>query len=417
MEESFFIILVSLLFSAFLSGMEIAYVSANKIHLEIEKKRSSLIAAVLKRITRRPSKFIATMLVGNNIALVIYGLFMGDVLMQWIPLDGFYELLVHTLISTLVILWTAEFLPKVFFQIYANQFVVILSIPAYIFYLLFSVISEWVIWISDFVLRVLFRTPGDDLQLSFSKVELGHYINEQMESLEVEDEVDSEIQIFQNALEFSDVKAREVMIPRTEVIGVDVSTSPKELGQKFTETGLSKILVYQENLDNILGYVHSFELFKKPEVIHQVLMPVVFIPETMLAKDILQALTRKRKSIAVVVDEYGGTAGIITVEDIIEELFGEIEDEHDSMALVEQEIESGHWRFSARLEVDYLNETYKLDLPEGEQYETLGGLVVHVAEEIPEQGEVIGIEDFNLTIVEVSNTKIELVELQRKDQD
>jgi len=229
--------------------------------------------------------------------------------------------------------------------------------------------------------------------------------------------VDSEIQIFQNALEFSDVKAREVMIPRTEVIGVDVSTSPKELGQKFTETGLSKILVYQENLDNILGYVHSFELFKKPQVIHQVLMPVVFIPETMLAKDILQALTRKRKSIAVVVDEYGGTAGIITVEDIIEELFGEIEDEHDSMALVEQEIESGHWRFSARLEVDYLNETYKLDLPEGEQYETLGGLVVHVAEEIPEQGEVIGIEDFNLTIVEVSNTKIELVELQRKDQD
>jgi putative hemolysin len=397
--------------------MEIAYVSANKIHLEIEKKRSSLIAAVLKRITRRPSKFIATMLVGNNIALVIYGLFMGDVLMQWIPLDGFYELLAHTLISTLVILWTAEFLPKVFFQIYANQLVVILSIPAYIFYLLFSVISEWVIWISDFVLRVLFRTPGDDLQLSFSKVELGHYINEQMESLEVEDEVDSEIQIFQNALEFSDVKAREVMIPRTEVIGLDVSTSPKELGQKFTETGLSKILVYQENLDNILGYVHSFELFKKPEVIHQVLMPVVFIPETMLAKDILQALTRKRKSIAVVVDEYGGTAGIITVEDIIEELFGEIEDEHDSMALVEQEIESGHWRFSARLEVDYLNETYKLDLPEGEQYETLGGLVVHVAEEIPEQGEVIGIEDFNLTIVEVSNTKIELVELQRKDQD
>ena len=417
MEETFFIILVSLLFSAFFSGMEIAYVSANKIHLEIEKKRSSLIAAVLKRITRRPSKFIATMLVGNNIALVIYGLFMGDVLMRWIPLDGFYELLVHTLISTLVILWTAEFLPKVFFQIYANQLVVILSIPAYIFYLLFSVISEWVIWISDFVLRVLFRTPGDDLQLSFSKVELGHYINEQMESLEVEDEVDSEIQIFQNALEFSDVKAREVMIPRTEVIGVDVSTSPKELGQKFTETGLSKILVYQENLDNILGYVHSFELFKKPQVIHQVLMPVVFIPETMLAKDILQALTRKRKSIAVVVDEYGGTAGIITVEDIIEELFGEIEDEHDSMALVEQEIESGHWRFSARLEVDYLNETYKLDLPEGEQYETLGGLVVHVAEEIPEQGEVIGIEDFNLTIVEVSNTKIELVELQRKDQD
>ncbi len=417
MEGALVIILVSLVFSAFFSGMEIAYVSANKIHLEIEKKQNNFIAAVLKRITLRPSKFIATMLVGNNIALVIYGLFMGEVLMQWVPLEGFLGLLAHTVISTLLILWTAEFLPKVFFQIYANQLVVILALPAYIFYLLFSVVSELVIWVSDFILRVLFRTPGDNLQLSFSKVELGHYINEQMDSLEIEDEVDSEIQIFQNALEFSDVKAREVMIPRTEVIGVDVQTSPKTLSERFTETGLSKILVYQENLDNILGYVHSFELFKKPEVLNEVLMPVLFIPETMLAKDILQVLTRKRKSIAVVVDEYGGTAGIITVEDIIEELFGEIQDEHDSPDLVEEELEQNRWRFSARLEVDYLNETYKLDLPEGEQYETLGGLIVHVAEEIPEQGEVIDIEDFTLTILEVSNTKIELVELSRVVQD
>ena len=417
MESTLFIIVTSLIFSAFFSGMEIAYVSANKIHLEIEKKQNNFIATILKRITLRPSKFIATMLVGNNIALVIYGLFMGEVLMQWLPLVGFSGLLVHTLISTIVILLTAEFLPKVFFQIYANQLVVILSLPAYIFYLLFSVISELVIWISDFVLRVLFRTPGDDLQLSFSKVELGHYINEQMDSLEVEDEVDSEIQIFQNALEFSEVKAREVMIPRTEVVGVDVQTSPRALSERFTETGLSKILVYQENLDNILGYVHSFELFKKPELISQVLMPVVFIPETMLAKDILQVLTRKRKSIAVVVDEYGGTAGIITVEDIIEELFGEIEDEHDSLALVEQEIAENRWHFSARLEVDYLNETYKLDLPEGEQYETLGGLIVHVAEEIPEQGEVIDIEHYTIKMLEVSNTKIELVELSLASQD
>lgn len=417
MEGALVIILVSLVFSGFFSGMEIAYVSANKIHLEIEKKQNNFIAAVLKRITLRPSKFIATMLVGNNIALVIYGLFVGEVLMQWVPLEGFLGLLAHTVISTLLILWTAEFLPKVFFQIYANQLVVILALPAYIFYLLFSVVSELVIWVSDFILRVLFRTPGDNLQLSFSKVELGHYINEQMDSLEIEDEVDSEIQIFQNALEFSDVKAREVMIPRTEVIGVDVQTSPKALSERFTETGLSKILVYQENLDNILGYVHSFELFKKPEVLNEVLMPVLFIPETMLAKDILQVLTRKRKSIAVVVDEYGGTAGIITVEDIIEELFGEIQDEHDSPDLVEEELDQNRWRFSARLEVDYLNETYKLDLPESEQYETLGGLIVHVAEEIPEQGEVIDIEDFTLTILEVSNTKIELVELSRVVQD
>ena len=417
MDSALVIIFVSLIFSAFFSGMEIAYVSANKIHLEIEKKQNNFIAAVLKRITKRPSKFIATMLVGNNIALVIYGLFMGEILMQWVPLTGFSGLLAHTFISTLIILWTAEFLPKVFFQIYANQLVVILALPAYVFYLLFSVISELVIWISDFILRVLFRTPGDHLQLSFSKIELGHYINEQMDSLEIEDEVDSEIQIFQNALEFSDVKAREVMIPRTEVIGVDVQTTPRALSERFTETGLSKILVYQENIDNILGYVHSFELFKKPLNLNEVLMPVLFIPETMLAKDILQVLTRKRKSIAVVVDEYGGTAGIITVEDIIEELFGEIEDEHDSLALIEEELDQNRWRFSARLEVDYLNETYKLDLPEGEQYETLGGLIVHVAEEIPEQGEVIDIEDFTLTILEVSNTKIELVELSRLAND
>lgn len=417
MDGVLLIIIVSLLFSAFFSGMEIAYVSANKIHLEIEKKQNNFISAVLKRITLRPSKFIATMLVGNNIALVIYGLFMGEVLMQWIPTTGFLGLLTHTVISTLVILLTAEFLPKVFFQIYANQLVVILSLPAYVFYQLFSVISELVIWISDFILRVLFRTPGDTLQLSFSKVELGHYINEQMDSLEVEDEVDSEIQIFQNALEFSDVKAREIMIPRTEVVGVDVETTPKTLSARFTETGLSKILIYQDNLDNILGYVHSFELFKKPKVLSQVLIPVVFIPETMLAKDILQVLTRKRKSIAVVVDEYGGTAGIITVEDIIEELFGEIEDEHDSPDLVEEELTDNIWHFSARLEVDYLNDTFKLNLPESEQYETLGGLIVHMAEEIPQQGEVIDIEDFTIKILEVSHTKIELVELTSAPRD
>jgi putative hemolysin len=397
--------------------MEIAYVSANKIHLEIEKKKNNFFSIILKRITKRPSKFIATMLVGNNIALVVYGLFMGDLLMNLMPLAGLWGLLVQTLVSTLVILLTAEFLPKVFFQIYANRLVTVLAFPAYLFYLLFSVVSEFVIWISDVILKHVFRTQGDAVQLTFSKVELGHYINEQMESVEQEDAVDSEIQIFQNALEFSEVKAREVMIPRTEVIGVEDDISPKELGKKFTETGLSKVLVYRENIDDIVGYVHSFELFKKPSDIKQVLMPVVFVPETMLAKDVLQILTRKRKSIAVVVDEYGGTAGIITVEDIIEELFGEIEDEHDSLALIEEEIGEGHYHFSARLEVDYLNEAFKLNLPENDQYETLGGLIVFVTEEIPEKGEVVDLEDFTVTILEVSNTKIELVALKKNPED
>lgn len=397
--------------------MEIAYVSANKIHIEIEKKQNNFLATLLQRITKRPSKFIATMLVGNNVALVVYGFFMGDLLMRLIPVEGFAGGLLQTIISTLIILFTAEFLPKVFFQIYANQLVKIFALPAYLFYLFFSFISEFVIWISDLVLKVFFRTEGDAVQLSFSKVELGNYINEQMESLEQRDEIDTEIQIFQNALEFSVVKAREVMIPRTEVIAVDVETSPKELGKLFTETGLSKVLVYRESIDDIMGYVHSFELFKKPAAIEKVVMPVVFVPETMLAKDVLNILSKKRKSIAVVIDEYGGTSGIITVEDIIEELFGEIEDEHDSIELIEDEMGEHHYRFSARLEVDYLNECYDLDMPEGENYETLGGLIVNFTEEIPEKGETVEINGYTFTILEVSSTKIELVEVKKTKED
>lgn len=417
MDYSILIIVLSLIFSAFFSGMEIAYVSANKIHIEIEKKQNNFLATVLKKITKRPSKFIATMLVGNNIALVVYGFFMGDVLMRAIPIDGIAGLLLQTVISTIVILITAEFLPKVFSQIYANQLVKIFALPAYLFYQLFSVVSEFIIWISDLVLKVFFKTEGDAVQLSFSKVELGNYITEQMESFEQRDELDTEIQIFQNALEFSEVKAREVMIPRTEIIAVDVETTPKELGKIFTETGLSKILVFKDNIDDIMGYVHSFELFKNPSTIKKVLMPVVFVPETIWAKDILNILTRKRKSLAVVIDEYGGTAGLITVEDIIEELFGEIEDEHDSIELIEEELATDHYKFSARLEVDYLNEEYNLDLPEGENYETLGGLIVNFTEEIPEKNETVDIEGYTFKILEVSSTKIELVELKKQQQN
>ena len=406
--------------------MEIAYVSSNKIHIEIEKKQNDFLAKILQRITARPSKFIATMLVGNNIALVVYGFFMGDLLMAWsqglLPSDSAiitflfndFSLVTQTLISTVIILLTAEFLPKVFFQIYANNLVKIFAVPAYFFYIIFSVISEFIIWISDLVLKYLFKTQGDSVQLTFSKIELGNYISEQMETVELQDEIDSEIQIFQNALDFSEIKAREVMIPRTEVIAVDITTTPKELSKKFTETGLSKIIVYKENIDDVMGYIHSFELFKKPPTLKKILMPVIFVPETMLAKDVLNILTRKHRSMAVVIDEYGGTSGIITVEDIIEELFGEIEDEHDSVELTEEELGAQHFRFSARHEVDYLNETYKLDLPISDSYETLGGMIVNVTEEIPQQGETFEIEDFHITILEVSSTKIELVELQVK---
>ncbi|SFD14903.1 hemolysin family protein [Algibacter pectinivorans] len=423
------IIIVSLILSAFFSGMEIAYVSSNKIHIEIEKKQDGILAKALSKLTVKPSKFITTMLIGNNIALVIYGFFMGDLLVNWFQtllptpytfLDYLFtdlSLLTQTIISTFVILITAEFLPKVFFQIYANTLIKALAVPAYIFYVLFSLISDFVIWISDFVLKVFFKTEGDQIQLAFTKVELGNYISEQMESVEEQDEVDSEIQIFQNALEFSEVKAREVMVPRTEIIAVEISNSVKSLNALFTETGRTKILVYKETVDDILGYVHSFELFKKGKTIKSMLTPVEFVPETVLIKDVLNVLTKKRRSIAVVLDEYGGTSGIMTVEDIVEELFGEIEDEHDSVVLIEEVLDNDTYKFSARLEVDYINETYKINLPESENYETLGGLIVNHTEEIPTQNDVVNIDTFQFSILEVSNTKIDMVEVKILQED
>jgi len=409
--------------------MEIAYVSSNKIHIEIEKKQDGILAKALTKITTKPSKFITTMLIGNNIALVIYGFFMGDLLVNWFQsmlptsypfLDYLFtdlSLLSQTIISTFVILITAEFLPKVFFQIYSNTLIKALAVPAYVFYVLFTFISDFVIWISDFVLKVFFKTEGDQIQLAFTKVELGNYISEQMESVEEQDDVDTEIQIFQNALEFSEVKAREVMIPRTEIIAVEISDSVKSLNALFTETGRTKILVYKDTVDDILGYVHSFELFKKTKTIKSMLTLVEFVPETVLIKDVLNVLTKKRRSIAVVLDEYGGTSGIMTVEDIVEELFGEIEDEHDSVDLIEETLEKDTYKFSARLEVDYINETYKINLPDSENYETLGGLIVNHTEEIPDQNDIVKIENFQFTILEVSNTKIDMVEIKVLHED
>ncbi len=424
-EVQVLVIIATLLLSAFFSGMEIAYVSANKIHIEIEKKQDDFLSNILKKLTAKPSKFIATMLLGNNIALVVYGYFMGDVLQEWLMglpfgenmgwLQNFiteFSLLSQTIISTVVILLTAEFLPKVFFQIYANKLLKVFAIPAYFFYVLFGVLSGFVIWISDFVLKRFFKTEGDEVQLAFTKVELGNYISEQMESVSDQEEVDSEIQIFQNALEFSEVKSREVMIPRTEILAIEERTPPSDLLEKFIETGLSKILVYKGTIDDIVGYVHTFALFKKPKTISSVLMPVVYVPETMLVKDVLNVLTKKRQSIAVVIDEYGGTSGMMTVEDIVEELFGEIEDEHDSVVLEEQMIDAYTYRFSARLEVDYINEIYKIELPESENYETLGGLVVHHTEGIPEKGETIEVGEISYHILETSNTKIERIEVR-----
>lgn len=429
MTADLVIIVTTLILSAFFSGMEIAYVSSNKIHIELEKKQGDFLGKILGKLTAKPSKYIATMLIGNNIALVIYGLKMGDVLVRWfqtmLPSDSTaltylftdLQLLTQTVISTLIILITAEFLPKVFFQIYANSLLKILAFPTYVFYILFSWVSDFIIWISDAVLKYIFRAEGEDVVLAMTKVELGNYITEQMESVEDHDVVDSEIQIFQNALEFSEVKAREVMVPRTEITAVDISDSLENLRQLFIDSGRTKIIVYKDSIDDILGYVHSFELFKKPKSIKSIIIPVGFVPETILIKDVLNILTKKRRSIAVVIDEYGGTSGIMTVEDIIEELFGEIEDEHDTVEMIEEQINDSTYKFSARLEVDYINETYKLNLPESENYETLGGLIVNATQEIPQEKDDVQIENYKFTITEVSSTKIDEVVLKILDVD
>src|SRR5690625_36828 len=425
MNTSILIIISMLILSAFFSGMEIAYVSANKIYVEIQKKQEGLIPKILDRLTRKPSKLITTFLLGNNIALVIYGIFMGDLLIGLLTplqssghvfwnfwLGGSGLILSQTIISSLVILITAEFLPKVFFQTYSNSLLKIFAIPAYLFYVLFHGISSFIMWISDNILKIFFKTEGDEVQEAFSKIELGNYISEQMETVEDHQEMDSEVLIFHNALEISEIKTEAVMIPRTEIIAVEHTDSLKDLHTKCIETGLSKILVYKESIDDIVGYVHSFELFKKPDNIDAVLLPVTYVPETMLAKDVLSLLMKKRKSIAVVIDEYGGTSGMATLEDIVEELFGEIEDEHDSVVLIEEDLGNGRYRFSARLEIDYINETYKLNFPRSENYETLAGLIVHYTEEIPQKNGRVEIEGYVFKILDVSNTRINLVEVE-----
>lgn len=415
------IIILCLILSAFFSGLEIAFISSNKIYLEIEKKQDNFLSRILTRLTENPSKFIAAMLIGNNVALVIYGFYTGDLILRCIESFGFTfsnltSLLVQTIIATIIVLVTAEFLPKVLFQIYANTLIKFFAIPAYLFYRLFYYISTFFIWISDLVLRKFFKTEGDQVQLFFSKSELGTYITEQMNAVEDDEEVDSEIQIFQNALEFSGVKARDIMTPRTEIVDIDLFESVEDLTKLFIETGYSKIIVSQNSLDDIVGYVHSFDLFKKPKTIKSVLMTVEFVPETILIKDALSLLIKKRKNVAVVLDEYGGTSGIITIEDIVEELFGEIEDEHDlDEELIEQDLGEGKYLFSTRLDVEYLNETYKLEIPEEDSYGTLGGFIVNFTKGIPQKGDKITIENFHFVIKEATNKKIELVKMTIKE--
>lgn len=415
------IIAICILLCAFFSGMEIAFATSNKIYLEIEKKQDSFLSNILNKLTEKPTQFIASMLIGKTISLVAYSFFMGKIVLSWFETQGFYfstfiNVLLQIVLTTSLFLITAEFLPKVFFQIYANSLIRFLALPAYFFYQLFYFFSGFFIGVSDFFLKHFFKTDTDISSSYFSKIELGNYITEQMNAVDDQAQVDSEIQIFQNALEFSGVKARDVMTPRTELVAVDLFDKVSNLKQKFIETGYSKIVVYQNSLDNCIGYVHSFDLFKKPKTIKSILIPIEFIPETIFIKDAMNLLTKKRKSLAVVLDEYGGTSGIITTEDIIEELFGEIEDEHDSdEELTEKVLGEGDYIFSARLDVEYLNQTYKLHIPENDSYGTLGGFIVDSTKEIPQKGDVITIGIYHFTIEEAINKRIELVKMTIKE--
>ena len=421
MDNQILVILISIIFSGFFSGMEIAFVSLNKIFLEIEKKQKGLVSFFIKKITKNSSKFIATMLLGNNIALVIYGIYSGRLIINVLFPElinessiDFRYIFYQILISTLVILITAEFLPKVFFQIYANRLFKLFSFPAFIFYYLFSPLTFVFNWISDSVLNKYFKTKKDELRMVFSKDELGDYINQEI-GTDNEQHLDPEIQIFQNALEFSKVRAREIMIPRAEIVSLDRYVNPSRLKEIFIKTGLSKILIHQENIDNIVGYISVQHMFNDYKNFKSIIISIEFIPESMFINDLLTLLTKKRKSIAVVVDEYGGTSGIITIEDIIEELVGEIEDEHDSPKFLEKKINDAHYKFSARLEIDYLNEKFKLNLPINEQYETLGGFIISLNEKIPDKGDEIFHNNLKFKIIDVSSSKIELIELVIED--
>ena len=411
------VLVASLLMSAFFSGMEIAFVSSNKIRLEIQKTQAKSFGSLLKIITKSSSRFIVSMLVGNNIALVVYGIYAGELIVhELFPVYESYASLplyiifYQTLISTAVILITAEFLPKVFFQIYANRFLSLFALPAYVFYQLMKPLSWAVMRFSDVVLQRFFRLQTQEDPIAFSKVELGDFVSEQIETTSDENQ-DTELQLFHNALSFTNLKAREVMVPRAEMVAVDRYETPTELLDIFSSPGCSKILIYAQSMDNIIGYIHAFDMFKKPKSLHAIIKAVEWIPETMRIQDVFNQLVKKRRSVAVVLDEFGGTAGMLTLEDIVEELFGEIEDEHDSVNNVSITHDDGSFTFSARLEIDEINMDHNIELPVSESYETLGGLIVHHTADIPTEGERVSIEQFTFVMLEVSNTKIDLVRI------
>ncbi|NOR34678.1 MAG: DUF21 domain-containing protein [Bacteroidales bacterium] len=413
------LILVSILFSAFFSGMEIAFVSSNKLRIEIDRKQKKVFAGLISFFTKHPSRFIATMLVGNNIALVIYGITFAMLLEE--PLRNILGanaeaalLLVQTLISTLLILLLAEFLPKTLFRINPNNSLRLMSVPIMLFYGILYPVTLLTIGISNFTMKYLLRVKPDTVAAEpvFGKVDLDHFLTDVKQEQTTFGEETGDLKIFKNAMEFSGLKVRECMIPRTEVIALEVEASQEDLAERFIETGLSRILIYSDTIDKVIGYVNSKDLFKKPTRIKSHLKPIQIVPETLPVNKLLTGFIKDGKSIALVVDEFGGTSGLITTEDIIEEIFGEIEDEHDTSDLVESLLEKNRFLLSGRHEIDYLNEKYFLDIPVSEEYDTLAGYIIYHYESIPEKETSVELDNFLITITDVSSNRIEEVELK-----
>ena len=410
------IIIISLLFSAFFSGTEIAYLQSNRLKIEIDSKQGILSAKILSFFARNESKFITMLLLGNNIALVVYGIFMGDLIIdklfpeyignQNLP---WLILLTQTFISTIIILVTAEFLPKTIFRINPNRTLSILAFPLAIIYVILYVLTIFITFISNLILS-LFGSKTVIGEVNFGTIDLDDYLRKSTR-VQTDKEQDYEVQMFHNALNFNKVKARDCLIPRTEIRAVNIEQSVEELKSEFVKSGYSKIMVFRDNIDNIIGYVHSFEMFNNPESITEILRPVGIVAESMPVNKLLSQFIKQKQGITIVVDEYGGTAGIITMEDVVEEIFGEIEDEHDSEDLIEEQHEESVYTFSGRQEIEYINNEYNLDLPESDEYETLAGLIVTIHENFPSEGDVIEIDDFNFEILESSNSKIEKIKI------
>jgi CBS domain containing-hemolysin-like protein len=410
---TYLVIFVCLLLSGFFSGMEIAFVSANRFKVEVDKKKGTLSGSIIAGFLENPSRFISALLVGNNIALVVYGITMAKILEPWIITMTSSEsaiLVIQTIISTLLILVTAEFLPKAFFRINPNRMLDVFAVPAKAFYILLYPLVWIIDRFSKQILSALFKVKLNEEQMTFGRSDLDEYVNK-FTLNDVEEDADSEIRIFRNALNFSEIKVRECMIPRTEITAMEINDGIAELKQKLVDTGLSKILIYRNDIDNIIGYVHSFELFQKPETIKSVIRPISLVPESTKVKDLLTLFGQQHRSVAVVLNEFGGTAGMVTTEDIIEEIFGEIEDEHDNEGLVEEKISDSEYRFSARLEIDYINQEYNIDLPESDSYETLAGYIIEHHQSIPELREIIKLGNFQFIVTKVESTRIEEVVL------